>query len=89
MISREYDGGEDDYLSDQVKLVNGGLYYTNNKWETSIPVIGKVYYKEDGSEKSDIGVIANYLDSPKIITNNGLKSLESYIHEIIEGSQNE
>lgn len=46
MLLREYDPMTDTYADKQVKIINHGLYYTNDGWKTSKAGIGTFYYTD-------------------------------------------
>lgn len=60
---KEYLPITDDYSDKQLKIINKGLYVTNDDWETSRAGIGNfVYYDpRDGRTKEAYGVIADTL----------------------------
>ena len=52
---------DDRYSNEQVKLLNKGIYYTNDSWETVKAGLGHfIYYDpETGTTKEDYGIIAS------------------------------
>ena len=61
LLMRRKDDYTDDYFPEQVKIINAGLYYTNDGWETAKAGIGRFnYYDPDtGDETEAYGVIAD------------------------------
>lgn len=57
---RRYDDISDTYDSEQIKLINNGLYITKDNWESIEAGIGKIAYIDPstGSEVVDYGLIA-------------------------------
>ena len=52
---------DDGYSNEQVKLLNKGIYYTNDSWETVKAGLGHFMYydPETGTTKEDYGIIAS------------------------------
>ncbi len=62
---------EDGFSPEQVKIINSGLYYTTDAWETVKAGVGRFKYihPETGNEITDFGVIANTVMGDLIIGN--------------------
>lgn len=62
-LCREYSDITDSYDSKQLKIINRGLYVTDDNWRTSSAGIGNFMYYDptDGQMKEDYGVIAKVL----------------------------
>lgn len=63
LLGREYVPATDSYDAKQIKLINKGLYMTDDDWLTSRACIGNFMYydPESGEVKESYGVIANTL----------------------------
>lgn len=63
LLCREYIPVSDEYDSKQLKIINKGLYLTDNNWRSSRAAVGNfVYYDPfDNLEKEGYGVIADTL----------------------------
>lgn len=63
ILLREYDPITDTYDNEQVKIINHGLYLTDDSWMTAKTGIGKYTYidPETGETKEGFGVIADTL----------------------------
>lgn len=74
MLMREKNEYGDSYSPEQVKIINHGLYYTNDNWRTVQTGLGKyIYYDpETGTYKEDYGIIAHKIVG-NIILGNDLK----------------
>lgn len=61
MLLREYDPMTDSYSDKQVKIINHGLYYTNDGWKTSKAGIGTFYYTDPKTNEvvEAYGIIAD------------------------------
>ena len=62
-LFREYDPIIDDYLDEQLKIINSTLAITNDRWKTCKAAIGRFYYydPETNNMKESYGVIADTL----------------------------
>ena len=62
-LCREYSDLTETYDAKQLKIINRGLYVTDDNWRTSSAGIGNFMYydPEDGQMKEDYGVIAKTL----------------------------
>ena len=71
MLMRAKNDYDDYYSDEQVKIINHGLYYTNDNWRTVQAGIGKfVYYDVDtGTFAEDYGLIARKIVGNIIIGN--------------------
>ena len=71
MLFREYDDVLDSYNDKQTKIINRGLYFTTDKWETAKAGIGDFYYydPETGTAKEGYGVIADTIIGNIILSN--------------------
>lgn len=69
---KEYLPITDDYSDKQLKIINKGLYVTNDDWETSRAGIGNFIYYDprDGKTKEAYGVIADTLIGNLILGEN-------------------
>ena len=72
MLCREYLPMFDSYDSKQVRLINKGLYFTDDNWRTARAGIGNFIYYDpsDGTEKEGYGVIADTIVSDIILSKN-------------------
>ena len=63
---------DDGYSNEQVKLLNKGIYYTNDSWETVKAGLGHFMYydPETGTTKEDYGVIASTIIGQLILGEN-------------------
>ena len=61
LLARGKNDFDDDYSSEQVKLLNKGIYYTNDDWETVKAGLGHFIYYDPvtGTTKEDYGLIAS------------------------------
>lgn len=71
IICREYLPLTDTYDSEQLKIINKGIYLTDDGWLTSRAGIGKFIYYDpgDNTEKEAYGVIADTLVGNLILSN--------------------
>ena len=71
LLMRAQNEFDDDYNAEQVKIINHGLYYTNDNWRTVQTGIGKfIYYDpDDGQYKEDYGLIAHKIVGNIILGN--------------------
>lgn len=71
LLMRRKDDFEDSYSLEQVKIINKGLYYTNDGWRTSSAGIGHFKYidPETGQETDGYGVIADTVMGNLILGN--------------------
>ena len=72
MLYRQYDDITETYLPEQLKIINSGLYITDNNWETSRVGIGRFNYidPESGELKETYGIIADTICSHLMLTEN-------------------
>lgn len=65
----DFDG---EFTKEQIKLLNKGIYYTNDNWETVQAGLGRFTYidPETGQEVEDYGVIASTIVGKLILGNN-------------------
>lgn len=70
LLCREYDDIISDYTDSQLKIINHGIYITDDNWKTARAGIGNfVYYDpKDKTYKESYGVIADTLVSNLILT---------------------
>lgn len=70
ILCREYISDDDAYSDEQLKIINNGLYTTNDNWQTSRAAIGKFSYYNPKTEKVEqgYGVIADTLIGGLILT---------------------
>lgn len=70
MLYRQYDDITESYLDTQLKIINQGLYITDDNWKTTRTGIGKFIYLDpkDGLYKEGYGVIADTICSNLIIS---------------------
>ena len=63
---------DDSYNPEQIKLLNKGIYYTNDSWETVQAGLGRFTYidPDTGQEVEDYGVIASTIVGKLILGNN-------------------
>ena len=71
MLMRARNEYDDDYSQEQVKIINHGLYYTNDNWRTVQAGIGKFicYDIDSGTYVEDYGLIARKIVGNIIIGN--------------------
>lgn len=70
LLCREYDDIISDYTDSQLKIINHGIYITDDNWKTARAGIGNfIYYDpKDKTYKESYGVIADTLVSNLILT---------------------
>lgn len=70
LLCREYDDIISDYTDSQLKIINHGIYITDDNWKTARAGIGNfIYYDpQDKTYKESYGVIADTLVSNLILT---------------------
>lgn len=70
MLYRQYDDITESYLDTQLKIINQGLYITDDNWKTTRTGIGKFIYLDpkDGVYKDGYGVIADTICSNLILS---------------------
>ena len=70
MLYRQYDDITESYLDTQLKIINQGLYITDDNWKTTRTGIGKFIYLDpkDGKYKEGYGVIADTICSNLILS---------------------
>ena len=70
LLCREYDDIISDYTDSQLKIINHGIYITDDNWKTARTGIGNfIYYDpKDKTYKESYGVIADTLVSNLILT---------------------
>lgn len=70
LLCRELSDFTEQYDDKQLRIINKGLYLTDDNWRTSRAGIGEfIYYDpEDGQEKNGYGVIADMLISNLILS---------------------
>lgn len=70
LLCREYDDILSDYTDSQLKIINHGIYITDDNWKTARAGIGNfIYYDpQDKTYKESYGVIADTLVSNLILT---------------------
>ena len=70
MLYRQYDDITESYLDTQLKIINQGLYITDDNWKTTRTGIGKFIYLDpkDGIYKEGYGVIADTICSNLILS---------------------
>lgn len=90
LLCREYDDILSDYTDSQLKIINHGIYITDDNWKTARAGIGNfIYYDpKDKTYKESYGVIADTLVSNLILTSevgiyNEEKSIEMAKYGII------
>lgn len=70
LLCREYDDVLSDYTDSQLKIINHGIYITDDNWKTARAGIGNFIYfdPKDKTYKESYGVIADTLVSNLILT---------------------
>lgn len=70
LLCREYDDIISDYTDSQLKIINHGIYITDDNWKTARAGIGNFIYfdPKDKTYKESYGVIADTLVSNLILT---------------------
>lgn len=60
ILGRHYDEVTDSYDDSQIRIINNGIYYTNDGWETVSSGLGKFIYTDpvSGEEVEGYGIIA-------------------------------
>lgn len=60
ILGRHYDEVTDSYDDSQIRIINNGIYYTNDGWETVSSGLGKFIYTDpvSGDEVEGYGIIA-------------------------------
>ena len=71
MLFREYNDVLDAYDDKQTKIINRGLYFTTDNWETAKAGVGDFYYYDPDTEteKEGYGVIADTIVGNIILSN--------------------
>ena len=72
LLCKEYDSITDTFNDNQVKIINKGLYITNDNWKTAKAGIGAFTYTDPKSKKvvSSYGVIADTIVGKIILSEN-------------------
>lgn len=72
ILMRKQNDFDDNYGDEQVKIINHGMYYTNDGWETVSTGLGHFIYYDpaDGQYKDGYGVIADTIVGNIILGNN-------------------
>ena len=72
LLCKEYDSVTDTFNDNQVKIINKGLYITNDNWKTAKAGIGAFTYTDPVSKKvvSSYGVIADTIVGKIILSEN-------------------
>ncbi len=72
LLCKEYDSITDTFDANQVKIINKGLYVTNDNWKTAKAGIGAFTYTDPVSKKvvSSYGVIADTIVGKIILSEN-------------------
>ena len=72
LLCKEYDSITDTFNDNQVKIINKGLYVTNDNWKTAKAGIGAFTYTDPASKKvvSSYGVIADTIVGKIILSEN-------------------
>lgn len=70
LLCREYDDVLSDYTDSQLKIINHGIYITDDNWKTARAGIGNFIYfdPKDKTYKESYGIIADTLVSNLILT---------------------
>ena len=68
IVCTEYDDEFERLSSEQLKILNNMIAFTDNNWQDVKTAIGKISYKLDGKEKTTYGVNADTLISGVIIS---------------------
>lgn len=70
LIARRYDEYTQSYEPNEIRLLNDGIYYTNDGWQTSKAGLGKFLYEdpETGEELEGFGIIADQVISNVVLT---------------------
>lgn len=70
LLCREYDDITDDYNPHQLKLINHGMYLTDDNWKTARAAVGRFMYfdPKDGTYKEGYGVIADTIVSNIVLS---------------------
>ena len=71
-LLRGLDDFDGEFTREQIKLLNRGIYYTNDNWETVQAGLGRFTYidPDTGQEVEDYGVIASTIVGKLILGNN-------------------
>jgi hypothetical protein len=71
-LLRGVDDFDGEFSREQIKLLNKGIYYTNDNWETVQAGLGRFTYidPDTGQEVEDYGVIASTIVGKLILGNN-------------------
>ena len=71
ILCRQYDDITDSYHPEQIKIINKGLYFTNDNWNTAKTGIGEFQYVDpkDRKIKTGYGVIAETIVSNILLSN--------------------
>ena len=70
LLCREYDDITDDYNPHQLKLINHGMYLTDDNWKTARAAVGRFMYfdPKDSTYKEGYGVIADTIVSNIVLS---------------------
>lgn len=72
ILMRKQNDFDDNYGDEQIKIINHGMYYTNDGWDTVSTGLGHFIYYDpaDGKYKDGYGVIADTIVGNIILGNN-------------------
>lgn len=65
---RKYDDVLNDYLPEQLRIINNTIAFTNNNWETVCCALGKLKYIIDGVEHENYGLNADHVIAGTIVS---------------------
>lgn len=70
LIARRFNEYTQTYEPNEIRLLNDGIYYTNDGWQTSKAGLGKFLYSdpETGEEREGFGIIADQVISNVVLT---------------------
>lgn len=70
ILGRKYtDDAHTSFSSEQLRMINNLILFTDNNWESAKTALGKIYYTDDGEEKSAYGLVAQTIIGDLIMSN--------------------
>lgn len=70
ILGRKYtDNAHTSFSSEQLRMINNLILFTDDNWESAKTALGKIYYTDDGEEKSAYGLVAQTIIGDLIMSN--------------------
>lgn len=81
ILGRKYlDETKTDFSKEQMRIMNNNILFTDDEWETIRTALGRIYYEENGVEKTAYGLIAETIVGSLIVGETlNIKNLDSSI----------